>query len=126
MSREEDLLRELEYLKEEKRVADHQWRADTSNTLRAVSERLEDIVTSQQTFQADLQEMKGSIRAVRTEVSTANIILTGNGHPEKGLVVRVDRMEQDHKSQGRWFWVMVPTALSGLITAVWHYVRHGS
>jgi hypothetical protein len=109
MSREEDLLRQIDELRNDRREADLQWRSDISETLREVGSKVEQVRINQQDFSAKL--------------ATTTEILTGNGTPEKGLVVRIDRVEQDHKTQSKWFWVIVPSALTGLASAVWHYFK---
>jgi len=109
-TREDELLSQIEEMRKDRREVDIQWRADISDTLRAVGTKVEEIRINQQEF--------GEKLAVATE------ILTGNGTPEKGMVVRVDRVEQDHKIQSRWFWIIVPAAITGLISAVWNYFKN--
>jgi hypothetical protein len=110
MSREEDLLREIDELRNDRREADIQWRQNISDTLRDVGTKVEQVRVNQQEFGEKL--------------ATATEILTGNGNPEKGLVVRIDRVEQDHKTQSRWFWVIVPSAITGMLSAIWHYFKN--
>lgn len=109
MTREEELLRQIDELRNDRREADLEWRQTISNTLREVGTKVEQVRLNQQDFGEKL--------------GVATKILTGNGEPEKGLVVRIDRVEQDHKTQSKWFWVLVPSAITGLVSAVWHYFK---
>lgn len=50
---------------------------------------------------------------ITAKLDQVHLILTGNGDPCKGLVVRVDRMEQN-SAMARWFLGVVIVALVGL------------
>jgi hypothetical protein len=109
MSREEELLGQIEEMRQDRREADIQWRLGISETLREVCAKVEEVHSYQRDMHAKL--------TITTE------ILTGNGTPEKGLVVRLDRVEQNHATQSRWFWVIIPATLTGLASAVWNYFK---
>lgn len=49
---------------------------------------------------------------IEEEVKGLNEILTGNGEPSKGLIVRVDRVEQRHENT-RWWIIALGTLGSG-------------
>lgn len=127
MSREDELLNQIDEMREERRLADAQWRNNITNTLNTMSDTLAEMrgmyTTCSTRCSGDMHRVNESIQALHAEISQANVILTGNGTPEKGLVVRVDRVEQEHKIQSRWFWVVVPSAITGLASAVWHYFK---
>ena len=50
---------------------------------------------------------------IRKRLDDIHSILTGNGNPQSGLVVRVDRVEQS-TAAARWFLGVVIIALVGL------------
>ena len=50
-------------------------------------------------------------------------LLEGNGDPQKGLVVRVDRLEQDHHKKKKWTWAALGTALTAAGHAVVSYFQ---
>ena len=109
MSREEELLSQIEELRNDRREVDNLWRTEVSNTLRVVCSKVEEVRMVQQDMHAKL--------------NTTTEILTGNGTPEKGLVIRLDRVEQSHCTQSKWFWFIFPAALTGLASAVWNYFK---
>lgn len=45
-------------------------------------------------------EMRESQRRIET-------LLTGNGDPSKGMIVRLDRLEQAHETQSKLIWSVV-------------------
>ena len=45
-------------------------------------------------------------------------LLTGNGDPQKGLVVRVDRLEQAEKRRKWWVGTAVGAAIVAVVNAV--------
>ena len=52
------------------------------------------------------------LQTVSEDVREIKVLLTGGDHPEKGLIVRTDRLEQAHKTAARVFWI----AVGGLLT----------
>ncbi len=47
-----------------------------------------------------------------------NKLLTGNGDPEKGLLIRVDRLEQEHKRKEVW----IKAAIGASVTAIFGFL----
>ena len=61
---------------------------------------------------ADLVELKVSGQHWSKKIDEIHLVLTGNGTPEKGLTVRVDRIEQKAKTRDRLFWfLLIPMVL---------------
>lgn len=46
-------------------------------------------------------------------------LLTGNGEPSKGLVVRVDRLEQSEERQRWWVGTAVGSAAAAVFAGAW-------
>jgi hypothetical protein len=57
---------------------------------------------------------KRQLEQIAEDVAAIKILLTGNGHPETGVIVRLDRVEQREKSR-TW---MIHTALATTITLI--------
>lgn len=71
---------------------------------------------------ADIQELK---EAFTKEIHDLTVIITGNGAPEKGFIIRLDRLEQWQK-QVNWGMVLViSTAILNGINLLWTYISHG-
>ena len=59
------------------------------------------------------------LKQIRSDIGDIKHLLTGDGTPDKGIIVRLDRLEQ---SEGRRKWVIrgVATAVIGMIVQmVW-------
>lgn len=52
-------------------------------------------------------------------------ILTGNGTPERGVIVRLDRLEQKDASRGRWIMLIGGASLTALAKGIWASITHG-
>ena len=47
------------------------------------------------------------LETVAEDVREIKVHITGGDHPEKGLIVRTDRLEQAHKTSAKVFWILV-------------------
>lgn len=65
------------------------------------------------------------IKAIKRDVAKVLKLLDGNGEPERGLVVRVDRIEQREKARSKVLWTVGAGALTALGTTVWGWVTKG-
>lgn len=50
-------------------------------------------------------------------------ILTGNGHPEEGLVVKFDRVERFVKNIIRGIWIAATSAIAGVMVILWNIIK---
>lgn len=74
---------------------------------------------SDQPMDVQVATLISEVRQWRREQRTMNEILTGNGEPAKGLVLRVDRIEQTHGRQKAY----TAMALSGVVTLAFDWVN---
>jgi hypothetical protein len=56
--------------------------------------------------------------AIYAKVCKLEHLLTGNGTPERGIIVRVDRLEQTTKFGWKLFWLVLGTFMSTLVAIV--------
>lgn len=64
------------------------------------------------------------LQQIADDVASIKVILTGNGHPETGVIVRLDRLEQNEtRRHGLWM-VGIGTAFAALATAIVEMFRH--
>ena len=61
------------------------------------------------------QAIADAIRPMREDVKLVKHLLTGNGEPEKGVVLRLDRLEQTEKSRGKVIWTAITTAVGSAV-----------
>jgi hypothetical protein len=45
--------------------------------------------------------------------------ITGNGTPERGIIVRLDRLEQSEKARRKWVGAALVAGLGAGVTTVW-------
>ena len=65
-------------------------------------------------------DLRGIIRdelePVREQIANLSHLITGNGTPERGIVIRVDRLEQSHHAMS-WFQKAIAGAIIGVCIA---------
>ncbi len=99
----------------------------------SISEEVENRLNE---IEADAQERD---RRIDQKLDTINLLLNGNGSPEKGLIVRVDRLEQRdiedldirvdrlEQTESRRTWLMrlcVGSCIAAVFTTLSSYFRH--
>ena len=62
--------------------------------------------------------LKEELQPLRDEIKSTKDLLTGNGTPEKGIIVRVDRIEQTGKNQKYWFRAIALLAISAFLSSI--------
>lgn len=68
---------------------------------------------------------KDKVELIYDEVVTIKELLTGNGEPSKGLIVRVDRLEQAEQKRGVWVGAAVVAGVGAAVTTVWAKLTGG-
>lgn len=58
------------------------------------------------------------LERVQDSQQALNHLLTGNGTPEKGVIMRVDRLEQSEKRREAWSKTAITTAAGAAIAAI--------
>lgn len=62
--------------------------------------------------------MTEQLDRIEQDIRTLTTILTGNGDPGRGLVVRVDRLEQTEKSRVWWLRAVAGVALGAMAGSI--------
>lgn len=73
-------------------------------------------------FTAEDREM---IRGAAAKMDTVYKLVTGESEPERGIVVRLDRLEQSHAQAGWWFKTAVGGVVGSLGLALYNLLHHG-
>lgn len=67
------------------------------------------------------------IRELKEDVTLMRNVLTGNGSPSNGIIVRMDRAEQFIQSARKFIWILIGASLTpGAILAVVNYFVKGN
>lgn len=62
------------------------------------------------------------LNEIHNEVKKLNRLLTGDGEPEKGLIVRVDRLEQKDASRNKWMVAIGTASATAMVGWAWSKV----
>jgi len=62
--------------------------------------------------------LREELKPLRMEIRETKNLITGNGTPERGLTVRVDRLEQSEKAKKFWLRTSVVLGLSSLLAMI--------
>lgn len=69
----------------------------------------------------DLQLLRQEFKNLSEEVRKTNHLITGNGTPERGIIVRLDRVEQQNKTIARISWSAATAVVGLLVHAAWNF-----
>ena len=69
--------------------------------------------------------MKEQLDRIESEVVAVKHLLTGNGTPERGIIVRVDRLEQSDKTRSWWTRTAAAAGVTALVGTCWSVIRGG-
>lgn len=72
-----------------------------------------------------MSQEQGQLDRLESKIDKIDSFITGGSSPEKGLIVRVDRVEQREASRSKWFMVVFGTSVAALIKSFWAAVFHG-
>lgn len=69
--------------------------------------------------------MSEQLDRIEKEVAAIKHLLTGNGTPEHGMIVRVDRLEQSDRNRSWWTRTAAAAGVTALVATCWNVVRGG-
>lgn len=70
--------------------------------------------------------VRSELRTISGDVRFTKQILTGNGEPSKGLVIRFDRVERTTAFQNKVLWVVFVAIVGVVVTAAWTRINQPS
>ena len=70
-----------------------------------------------------LAELNSNMLQMQSNFETLSKLITGNGHPEKGIIIKLDRLEQESVRRERWTKAAVAAALTALATTAVHLIK---
>lgn len=63
--------------------------------------------------------MKTQLDRIEEELKKLNHMVTGNGTPERGIIVRLDRIEQNEKTRNKYVGAAIVAAIGAAVTTAW-------
>lgn len=70
----------------------------------------------------DFQLLRQEVKALTAEVRKTNALINGDETPERGIIVRLDRVEQKHKVISRVSWAAASATVGLFVHAVWNLI----
>lgn len=64
-----------------------------------------------------LVELNSKYESMREDYHQLNKIITGNGNPESGMIVRLDRLEQESKRRANWTKAAIGASVTAFVSA---------
>ena len=72
-------------------------------------------------------DCEGDIKEIRRSIASIDHHITGGKTPEKGIIVRLDRIEQTEKRRSRFIGLAISTAVTSAVASIWSlFTGHGS
>lgn len=65
------------------------------------------------------QIIREELSPVHEAINRNRELLTGNGSPSKGVVVRLDRLEQSEARRGKWIGTATGAAIVAAVGSIW-------
>jgi len=62
------------------------------------------------------EQCQGHFEAIHKKLDQMDLALRGNGRP--GITVRLDRLEQDAKRQGKMIWLIVGATVAASVSGI--------
>ena len=122
-SEEENLKRELDTLRREKREADQKWREGVSKGLTDLNSTIGILSNKHDDNHA---AMSSQIQTLSGKVSGLHEAINGKpDEPQSGMVVRLDRVEQRHATHSKAIWIAITAGIGSFVHAVWTMLTGG-
>lgn len=80
--------------------------------------------TDQRAMVASEKAAEG-VERIKVELQELTQLLTGNGDPAKGLVVRFDRIEVAHAKTAALVKTLIGAIITGIVGMIFYAVKHG-
>lgn len=61
---------------------------------------------------------ENQLQEINRKLDLVTKLLTGNGDPSTGYIVRIDRLEQRDKRRDKWQWIVVGAVTVLIVTEV--------
>ena len=65
-----------------------------------------------------IERLESKLDQAIDSIDKLNALMTGNGNPANGIIVRFDRVEQKVK----WIWAAIGVALVAIVKAFWSVI----
>lgn len=67
--------------------------------------------------------MQETIESIAADTKLIKELLTGNGDPSKGMIVRMDRLEQREESRSKLVSIAIGVSGTAILTALWAGIK---
>ena len=70
-----------------------------------------------------LAKISAVVERMEPKLSTVHRIITGDSEPERGHVIRIDRLERAEDRRNKWAMIVLGTVAALVINAAWDKLR---
>lgn len=99
-----------------------------------MTEEMSKVLTalSQITGRLDLQDERAksfqssvtqSVEDVGKKVEALSVLINGNGEPERGIVVRLDRLCEKEKRRENWLKASITASVGAIFAGIWALIK---
>ena len=101
-----------------------EWSSDVLSQLIDLNNRYENLSKELAQKNASLEkELNDKYADLLSKIEKQALITQGNGDPSKGLIIRVDRLEQNETRRGWWIKSIIVGVIGAFATAITAYFK---
>lgn len=115
------LREELEELRSQQHRQEVNWRAEVTADIKDLKTQVANLASEVKGYH---QNTCSKVERVEVTVEDHKKVLFGGDTPDKGLVVRTDRLEQMAATQSRFLWLFAGALVTIAATVVWQIITH--
>jgi hypothetical protein len=112
---------ELETLRSQQHRQEAEWRVQVTADIKELKAQVVNLASEVKGYH---QNTCAKVERVEVAVEDHKKVLFGGDTPDKGLVVRLDRIEQLAATQTRLLWLFAGALVTISATVVWQLVQH--
>jgi chromosome segregation ATPase len=99
----------------------NEWSMKVLEELTALNAQFESLEDKQDVLRNGMEER---FNQIEKKIEQLNELLNGNGHPEKGIVVRLDRLEQTEERRSFMHRATIVSAIGAIVATVFQWLHH--
>lgn len=112
---------ELDALRSQQHRQEVEWRTQVTNDIKEVKAQVSALATEVKGYHSNTCS---KVERVELMAEDHKKVLFGGDTPDRGLVVRTDRLEQLASTQSRFLWLFAGALVTIAATVVWQIITH--
>lgn len=99
----------------------NEWSIKVLEQLVALSKDYEELDNK---IQTNYTQLNKSLEETASKIDKINELLNGNGNPEKGLVIRTDRLEQNEQRRTWLLRTTIVSCIGAIVATIMNWLKH--